>query len=70
MKTWHKASMVLISGLIMAACGQKPTEPPAAAPAAANASTDGTIGLAISTQNNPFFVSLKMVRKKKQKNWA
>ena len=59
MKTWHKASMVLISGLIMAACGQKPTEPPAAAPAAANASTDGTIGLAISTQNNPFFVSLK-----------
>ena len=59
MKTWHKASMVLISGLIMAACGQKPTEPPASAPAAANASTDGTIGLAISTQNNPFFVSLK-----------
>ena len=51
MKTWHKASMVLISGLIMAACGQKPTEPPASAPAAANASTDGTIGLAISTQN-------------------
>ena len=58
MKVWSKASLLLISGLIMAACNQKAADnkPADAAPAAGGGDV---IGLAISTQNNPFFVSLK-----------
>ena len=60
MKAWSKASLLLISGLIMAACNQKAADnkPADAAPAPAAGGGD-VIGLAISTQNNPFFVSLK-----------
>ena len=60
MKVWSNASLLRISGLIMAACNQKAADnkPADAAPAPAAGGGD-VIGLAISTQNNPFFVSLK-----------
>ncbi len=55
-----KASVLLITGLILAGCGQKNAEnKPAGASAPAAAATGDTIGLAVSTQNNPFFVTLK-----------
>ena len=60
MKAWSKASLLLISGLIMAACNQKAADnKPADAAPAPTAGGGDVIGLAISTQNNPFFVSLK-----------
>ena len=60
MKVWKKTSLLIISSLILAACNQKASDDktPAATTVAPAASGD-TIGLAISTQNNPFFVSLK-----------
>ncbi|QEY25892.1 ribose ABC transporter substrate-binding protein RbsB [Neisseria zalophi] len=54
MKFLRKASGLLIAGLILSACGQQQAENQT--PAAANGDT---VGLAISTQNNPFFVTLK-----------
>ncbi len=59
MKVWPKASLLLISGLIMAACNQKAADNKPADAAPAPAAGGDVIGLAISTQNNPFFVSLK-----------
>lgn len=54
MKFLRKASGLLIAGLILSACGQQQAENQT--PAAAGGDT---VGLAISTQNNPFFVNLK-----------
>ncbi|MCS4532914.1 ribose ABC transporter substrate-binding protein RbsB [Neisseria montereyensis] len=54
MKFLRKASGLLIAGLILSACGQQQAENQT--PAAADGDT---VGLAISTQNNPFFVTLK-----------
>lgn len=62
----HKIQLIAVSALTLlaAACSQQgPSDStaPAAAPSAAVASGSGpkTIGLALSTQNNPFFVELK-----------
>lgn len=62
----HKASALLISSMILAACGgqqtaqQTPATPTSGAGSAPVAAATGdTIGLAVSTQNNPFFVTLK-----------
>lgn len=62
----RKTSAFMIAGLMLAACGgqqQNSTAASASAPAAAasapSAATGDTIGLAVSTQNNPFFVTLK-----------
>lgn len=63
----HKASALFISSMILAACGgqQQAQQTTPAAPASGAGSapavvaTGDTIGLAVSTQNNPFFVTLK-----------
>lgn len=57
MKFLRKASALLITGVLLAACGQQQADNKTAASSAA--ATGDTVGLAISTQNNPFFVSLK-----------
>ncbi|QMT36541.1 ribose ABC transporter substrate-binding protein RbsB [Neisseria wadsworthii] len=57
MKFLRKASALLITGVLLAACGQQQADNKTSASSAAP--TGDTIGLAISTQNNPFFVSLK-----------
>ncbi|KPN72200.1 ribose ABC transporter substrate-binding protein RbsB [Neisseria sp. 83E34] len=57
MKFLRKASALLITGVLLAACGQQQADNKTAASSAAAAGD--TVGLAISTQNNPFFVSLK-----------
>lgn len=56
MKFLRKASALLITGVLLAACGQQQADNKTTASAAA---TGDTVGLAISTQNNPFFVNLK-----------
>ncbi|MDO1509182.1 MULTISPECIES: ribose ABC transporter substrate-binding protein RbsB [unclassified Neisseria] len=57
MKFLRKASVLLITGILLTACGQQKAEN--AASGTASAATGDTVGLAISTQNNPFFVNLK-----------
>lgn len=58
MKVWSKALLLISASLVLTACGQKPAEKAAEA-APVSAAGGDTIGLALSTQNNPFFVSLK-----------
>lgn len=53
----RKASALLVAGLFLAACGQQQAQ--TAGKPADNAAASGTVGLAVSTQNNPFFVTLK-----------
>ena len=55
----RKASALLVGSMILAACGQQQAQAPANASGSTAAATGDTVGLAISTQNNPFFVSLK-----------
>lgn len=61
----RKTSALMIAGLMLAACGGQQQSSGAAsnaaapAPASSAAATGDTIGLAVSTQNNPFFVTLK-----------
>jgi len=55
----RKASALLVGSMILAACGQQQAQAPANASGSTAAATGDTLGLAISTQNNPFFVSLK-----------
>lgn len=55
------AAMVLVIGLI-AGCGSSSSN------GGDGDKKQGTIGFSVSTLNNPFFVSLKMVLKNKLKN--
>jgi ribose transport system substrate-binding protein len=61
MKIWLKPLLIASMALAFSACSKQGPEsaaPAASAPAVASAGSN-TIGLAISTQNNPFFVTLK-----------
>lgn len=55
----RKASALLITGLFLAACGQQQAQTADKPADNAAAAAGDTIGLAVSTQNNPFFVTLK-----------
>lgn len=55
----RKASALLITGLFLAACGQQQAQTADKPADKAAAAAGDTVGLAVSTQNNPFFVTLK-----------
>lgn len=55
----RKASALLITGLFLAACGQQQAQTADKPADNAAAAAGDTVGLAVSTQNNPFFVTLK-----------
>jgi ribose transport system substrate-binding protein len=61
MKNWLKPVLIASMAIAFSACSKQgpDTAAPAASEPVAAAAAGDTIGLAISTQNNPFFVSLK-----------
>ncbi|STQ89621.1 ribose ABC transporter substrate-binding protein RbsB [Iodobacter fluviatilis] len=62
MKTWLKPLLIASMALAFSACSKQGPEsaaPAASAPPVAETASSNTVGLAISTQNNPFFVTLK-----------